>query len=60
MLSAAIAAHLARGWALSAACARSLAFVHDALARGTAHPLALADIEAATVELGHLEELSLG
>ncbi len=49
MLSAAIAAFLATGAPLLAACERGLAFVHDALARGVVlePEIRLADIESA-------------
>ena len=53
MLASAIAARLALGDRLVAACAAGLAFVHDALRRGAP---ALASVETAEVEPSHLRE----
>jgi hydroxymethylpyrimidine/phosphomethylpyrimidine kinase len=55
ILAAALAAHLASGTDLVAACERAIAFVHDALVRGARRPAPhLADIEHATCEVSAL------
>ncbi len=54
MLSAAIAAHLARTDDLVDACQSALAFTHDALARGALTQSGLADVERATLTAAHL------
>ena len=59
MLSAAIAAHLALGHDLEAACERSLGFVHDALlhCHRLTERMSLAGIEHAHADTGHLRRL---
>ena len=59
MLSAAVAASMALGYELEPACARALAFVHDALERGAlpGGGTRLADIEHAEPTASHLQRI---